>query len=133
MGGAITFPTPAKENPILVTVSPSTSSHTCIVLPGEGLPSSSLVGDLVLKTSIRVPLKLSWRQARIWRRFANLEVKEGEQLGMVEGIESDLAHRWRNFFFFIFLHHFCQLHQLFWWVFFPGAQSNAWYIKLSHL
>jgi len=93
LGGAITFPTPAKENPILVTVSPSTSSHTCIVLPGEGLPSSSLAGDLVLKTSIRVPLKLSWRQARIWKRFANLEVKEGTQLGMVEGVESELSHR----------------------------------------
>ena len=93
LGGAITFPTPAKENPVMVNVSPSTSSHTVLVLPGEGLLSSSLAGDLVLKTAIRVPMKLSWRQARIWRRFANLEAKEGEQLGMVEGIDSDLAHR----------------------------------------
>jgi len=93
LGGATTFPTPAKENPVRVNVSPATSSHTVIVLPGEGLLSSSLPGDLVLKTAIRVPMKLSWRQARIWRRFANLEVKEGEQLGMVEGVDSDLAHR----------------------------------------
>ena len=99
LGGATTFPTPAKENPVTVNVSPATSSHTVIVLPGEGMLSSSLAGDLVLKTSIRVPMKLSWRQSRIWRRFANLEVKEGEQLGMVEGIESDLAHRWCNFIF----------------------------------
>jgi len=91
LGGTAPFASPARVRVVEVVVRPGTSSHTVIVVPEEGLRSfQALPGDLVLRTAIRVPAKLSWRQARIARRFAMVETSD---CGTVEGVTSDLDHR----------------------------------------
>lgn len=93
LGGAVPFPSPLGRC-LQVTVRPGTPSHTAVVVPGEGLPGpDSLAGDLVLRTAIRAPGQLTWRQARIWRRFAETEAGAEGVVGLVEGVASELDHR----------------------------------------
>lgn len=90
LGGRAPFLSPVRS--VDVSVRPGTSSHSVIVVPGEGLGSGgSLSGDLVLRTAIRVPARLSWRQARLWRKFALLETREAA--GCVEGVKEEMDHR----------------------------------------
>jgi DnaJ family protein A protein 3 len=93
LGGAVPFPSP-RGRCLQVTVRPGTPSHAAVVVPGEGLPGTdSLPGDLVLRTAIRAPGRLTWRQARIWRRFAETEAGGEAGVGLVEGVASELDHR----------------------------------------
>jgi hypothetical protein len=55
-----------------------------------GLRAPAQIGDHVLKTVIRVPQKLSWRQWRLARRFAALEPPD---VGTVDGLETDVDHK----------------------------------------
>lgn len=90
LGGTVPFLSPARE--LEIDVKPGTCSHSVIVVAEEGVrASSSLPGDLVLRTAIRVPTKLSWRQARIWRKFALLEPCIAGSL--VDGVASESDHR----------------------------------------
>jgi len=89
LGGKVPYKSPLRD--LIIDVKPVTSSHTVFVLADQGIrTSSSLPGDLILKTSIRVPTKLSWRQLRIWRKYANLETTPD---GLVDGVSSDSDHR----------------------------------------
>jgi len=90
LGGCVPFSAPGRIVP--VSVEPKTSSHSVIVVASEGVRAvDNLPGDLVLKTAVRVPTKLSWRQTRIWKKFASLEtIPSG---AAVEGITSDMDHR----------------------------------------
>jgi len=89
LGGTIMVKTPARK--VRVKVDQGTPSHSVIVVAGEGLRAEdTLPGDLVLRTSIRIPESLSWRQARIVRKFARLETLEG---GMVDGVPSVSDHK----------------------------------------
>lgn len=90
LGGVASFLSPARR--MEVPVLPGTSSHTVIVLPEEGVRTrDSVPGDLVLRTAIKVPSKLSWRQLRIWRKFAVLE--PGQVGAVVEGVPTSMDHR----------------------------------------
>ena len=53
-----------------------------IVIAGEGLRTEeTFPGDLVVRTAIRVPRTMSWRQGRILRRLASLKpVKVGRTI-----------------------------------------------------
>ena len=89
LGGTMLVKTPARR--LQVKVEERTGSHSVIIVAGEGLRApDTLAGDLVLRTAIRVPTSLSWRQARIIRRFARLETLEG---GVVDGIPSMSDHK----------------------------------------
>jgi len=93
LGGRTPFTSPARE--LEIEVKPGTSSHSVIVLADEGVrasSSSSLPGDLVLRTAIRIPKTLSWKQTRIWRKFAALEGNY-PGAGLVDGVPSDCDHR----------------------------------------
>jgi len=90
LGGRTEVNTPARK--VSVKVESNSSSGRTIVVAGEGLRSPDcLAGDLVLKTSIRVPSKLSWRQLRVIKRFASLESPELDKL--VTGFSHDGDHR----------------------------------------
>jgi len=90
LGGTMAVKTPARK--IKVNVNEGTGSHSVIVVPGEGLRTGdSFPGDLLIRTAIRVPAKLSWRQARILRKFAALEPFEVGR--MVEGVPSESDHK----------------------------------------
>lgn len=89
LGGTMLVKTPARR--LQVKVEERTGSHSVIIVAGEGLRApDTLAGDLVLRTAIRVPTSLSWRQARIIRRFASSETLEG---GVVDGIPSMSDHK----------------------------------------
>jgi len=89
LGGTIMVKTPARR--LQVKVEERTGSHSVIIVAGEGLRAAdTMAGDLVLRTAIRVPTSLSWRQARIIRKFASLETLEG---GVVDGIPSLSDHK----------------------------------------
>jgi DnaJ-class molecular chaperone len=79
--------------PVEVNVPGGTSSHSTLVVSSCGLQDSSQVGDHILRTVIRVPSKLSWRQWRLARKFAALERPEGGE-GTVEGLEADMDHKY---------------------------------------
>jgi len=90
LGGIAPFISPVRE--LEIEIKPGTSSHSVVVVAGEGVRApSSLPGDLVLRTAVRVPAKLSWRQTRLARRFAALEQTEAG--GSVDGVTSDSDHR----------------------------------------
>ena len=75
LGGSSVLKTPARN--IRVNVEEGTASHNVIVVAGEGLRTEDTIpGDLVVRTAVRVPRTLSWRQGRILRRFASLEPVE---------------------------------------------------------
>ena len=75
LGGSTVVKTPARN--IRVGVEEGTASHSVIVVAGEGLRTEDTIpGDLVVRTAVRVPRTLSWRQGRILRRFASLEPVE---------------------------------------------------------
>ena len=89
LGGTMLVKTPARR--LQVKVEERTGSHSVIIVAGEGLRApDTLAGDLVLRTAIRVPTSLSWRQVRIIRRFASSETLEG---GVVDGIPSMSDHK----------------------------------------
>merc|ERR1719300_518411 len=90
LGGTSSVKTPAKN--VGVKVNELTGSHNVIVVAGEGLKTgNSIPGDLVVRTSIRVPTKLSWRQSRIIKRLASLEAEEPDKL--VFGVQSMFDHK----------------------------------------
>lgn len=90
LGGKMPFRSLARD--LVIDIKPGTSSHSAIVKAEEGVRTScSLPGDLVLNTTIRVPTKLSWRQHRIWRKFAHLEPSQAG--GLVDGVATDSDHR----------------------------------------
>ena len=75
LGGSTVVRTPARN--IKVDVEEGTASHSVIVVAGEGLRTKDTIpGDLMVRTAVRVPRTLSWRQGRILRRFASLEPVE---------------------------------------------------------
>jgi hypothetical protein len=73
-----------------VQVPVGTSSHSTLVLSRSGLQDASFVGDHILRTVIKVPQKLSWRQWRLARKFAALERLE---CGTVEGLNAEMDHK----------------------------------------
>ena len=90
LGGLTMVQTPARLVP--VRVEPGTHSGRLVVVAEEGLRTgASLPGDLRLLTAVRVPGALTWRQRKLYRRFAALE--SGEQDKLVEGEERDWDHR----------------------------------------
>jgi len=94
LGGKAWVATPGKD--MLVDVKSGTSSHVTCVVPDEGIkPADCLPGDLVLKTSIRVPQNLSWKQSRIAMKFARLESLGDIKNGLVEGIDTSSDHKLR--------------------------------------
>jgi len=89
LGGKCGVYRPAGD--ILVNVGACTSSHSNIVVADRGVRlGDNLAGDLVIKTSIKVPEKLGWRQRRIFMKFA-ATVEEAS--GIIEGIPSELEHK----------------------------------------
>lgn len=91
LGGQAFVSTPARD--LRVKVEQGTSSHSAIVVAEEGVRTGvSLPGDLVIKTAIRVPTRLSWRQKKIFERFASLE-QNVETEGLVEGVPSKTDHK----------------------------------------
>ena len=75
-----------------VQLEAGSSSDKVVVVAGEGLrPRDSIAGDLRVQTAIRVPTKLSWRQRRVFRKFAALEPSVSDKL--VDGIEHDTDHK----------------------------------------
>jgi len=91
LGGRLTVQGLAKT--VEVKVPGGTSSHSTLVISSCGLQSSSQVGDHILRTVIRVPNKLSWRQWRLARKSAALERSEG-CVGTVEGLEAELDYKY---------------------------------------
>ena len=90
LGGRTVVKTPARE--VQVEVDSSTSSGKTIVVAEEGLRAGGcLPGDLVLKTAIKVPSKLSWRQLRVIKKFASLEAPAADKL--VTGVSHEVDHR----------------------------------------
>ena len=90
LGGTTSVKTPARN--IKVNVDKRTSSHRVILVAGEGLRTEdTMPGDLVVRTAIRIPTSLSWRQERILRRFASLETDEA--VGVVDGVPSVSDHK----------------------------------------
>ena len=88
LGGRLSFPCPGME--VEVEVGPCTPSHAVLVVAERGVrPGGAMPGDLVLRTSLRVPVRLGWWQRRMWRRIAALEEREG----LVEGVPGELDHR----------------------------------------
>ena len=82
--------TPARL--LEVEVEAATNSGRTIVVAEEGLRARDcLPGDLLLRTTIRVPPSLSWRQQRVLKRFASLESPEADKL--VTGVGHDGDHR----------------------------------------
>ena len=82
--------TPARN--LQVDVAAATQSGKTIVVADEGLRSPDcLPGDLLLRTTIRVPPSLTWRQLRVIKRFARLETVEADKL--VTGVGHDGDHR----------------------------------------
>jgi DnaJ-class molecular chaperone len=76
-----------------VNVPPGTSSHRSLVEAGRGIRCSDhSAGDFVLKTSIKVPEKLSRKQRRILLAYAAMEEPES---GVVEGIETPNSHKFK--------------------------------------
>lgn len=71
-------------------VNQGTSSNSTIVIHQAGIHSGGVAGDHLLNTVIKVPKRLSWRQRRIFRRFAVLESPES---GTVEGLDNELDHK----------------------------------------
>lgn len=70
-----------------------TSSHATIVLNRAGVhsPGGGYVGDHQLITVLKVPKKLGWRQRRIFRRFAAMDIME---YGITNGIDNTLDHKY---------------------------------------
>ena len=90
LGGLTMVQTPARLVP--VKLEPGTNSGRLVVVAEEGLRTgTSLPGDLRLHTAVRVPRTLTWRQARVFRRFTALEA--GEEDKLVEGEEREWGHR----------------------------------------
>ena len=82
--------TPART--LEVDVAANTHSDKTIVVAEEGLRTTDcLPGDLLLKTTIRVPPSLTRRQRGVLRRFARLEEAEADKL--VTGVGHDGDHR----------------------------------------
>ena len=75
-----------------VQVPRGTSSHATLVISNGGLQTAAQVGDHVLRTVIRVPQKLSWRQWRLARRYASLEQVD---IGTVDGLEAEMDHKFK--------------------------------------
>jgi len=85
LGGTMMVKSPARK--VKVKVEERTGSHSVIIVAGEGLRAiDTLPGDLVLRTAIRVPTSLSWKQARIIKRFASFESIECGRV--VDGVPS---------------------------------------------
>jgi len=81
----------SPPNNIQVNVAPCCSSHSSIVVAGKGVKvGEGLDGDLVVKTSIRVPVKLGWRQRNLLMKFATTEIQKN---GLVQGIPSEHEHK----------------------------------------
>ena len=75
-----------------VQLEAGSSSDKVVVVAGEGLrPRNSLAGDLRVHTAIRIPTKLTWRQRRVLRKFAALELSVADKL--VDGIEHNTDHK----------------------------------------
>ena len=82
--------TPARN--LQVDVAAATPRGKTIVVADEGLRSPDcLPGDLLLRTTIRVPPSLTWRQLKVIKRFARLEAAEADKL--VTGVGHDGDHR----------------------------------------
>ena len=90
LGGKTQVATPARS--LEVAVEPNTQSGKTLIVAEEGLRTPDcLPGDLLLRTTIRVPSSLSWRQQRVIKRFASLESAEADKL--VTGVGHDGDHR----------------------------------------
>lgn len=90
LGGRMSVQGLAK--PVEVKVPVGTSSHSTLVISQRGLQDANQVGDHILRTVIRVPKKLSWRQWRLARKFAALEQQQGS--GTVDGLAADMDHKY---------------------------------------
>ena len=61
-------------------------------MAGEGLRArDTLPGDLIVRTALRIPTQLSWRQKRVLKKFAALEQLESDKC--VDDIEHENDHR----------------------------------------
>ena len=90
LGGRAQVATPARK--LQVEVEAATQSGKTIVVAEEGLRTPDcLPGDLLLRTTIRVPPSLTRRQLRVIKRFASLEAPEADKL--VTGVGHDGDHR----------------------------------------
>jgi len=72
-------------------VAPGTSSHSTLIVNQAGIHVNGLAGDHVLQSVIRVPKRLGWRQGRIMRRFAQLDVQDS---GVINNISHELSHKY---------------------------------------
>ena len=73
-----------------LSIPEGTSSHTTLVIHQAGIHSFGCAGDHVLRTYIKVPKKMGWRQGQAFRRFAVLETLE---TGTVNGLENEMDHK----------------------------------------
>ena len=82
--------TPARR--VQLNVDPCSQSGKVYVVPEEGLRAAdTLPGDLIVHTAIRVPDTLTWRQKRVLKKFAKLEIVESDKL--VNDIMNDSDHK----------------------------------------
>lgn len=72
-------------------VTPGTSSHSILIVNQAGIHADGAAGDHVLQAVIRVPKRLGWRQGRIFKRFASLDVQEN---GIVDSVSHQLSHKY---------------------------------------
>ena len=69
LGGVAHLPTPARSVPL--TLPPLSSSGSVLVVAGEGLRTcTGPPGDLLVRTAIQVPDRLTWRQHRLAQAIA---------------------------------------------------------------
>ena len=92
LGGTTLVQTPARRVPVMIA--PGCDSGRVQVVAEEGLRTGdSLPGDLRVRTAVRTPTQLTWRQRRVWRRFAELESSETDKL--VDNVEHHHDHKLR--------------------------------------
>jgi len=90
LGGKIEYNGLTRSCDLIVTA--GTSSHTTLIIDQAGINlSSGVSGDHVLQSVIRVPKKLGWRQSRLLKRYAQLEVPDN---GIVYSVGHQLSHKY---------------------------------------
>ena len=83
LGDRITVPVFGKDNGVDVEIPQGTQPGEILSLPGQGMPSlrGSRRGDLLIKTMVKIPKKLTQRQRELLDEFAETEGSKRSKKG----------------------------------------------------
>eukprot|EP00088_Acartia_fossae_P030736 TRINITY_DN3171_c0_g1_i5.p1 TRINITY_DN3171_c0_g1~~TRINITY_DN3171_c0_g1_i5.p1 ORF type:complete len:478 (-),score=78.65 TRINITY_DN3171_c0_g1_i5:457-1890(-) len=91
LGGKLEYEGPTVSCDL--EVQPCTSSHTTLLVNSGGVHSFDYAGDHLLKTLIKVPKKLTWRQRRKLAAYAALEGDATS--GTIDGVTGEMDHKYQ--------------------------------------